>query len=89
MEIGISKMSTKGQIVIPKNIRTKLGLVKDEQLVVMSEDNEIVIRPVKDVLKIKKIKSKYAEDFIRAMRHDKILTDMEDGKELEAEDVLK
>ena len=42
-----------------------------------------------DVLNIKKKKSKYAEDFVRAMRHDKILTEMEKGKELKAEDVLR
>jgi len=89
MEIGLVKISTKGQIVIPNNIRTKLGLVKDEQLMVMSEDNEIIIKPIKDVLNIKKKKSKYAEDFVRAMRHDKILTEMEKGKELKAEDVLR
>lgn len=88
MEIGLAKMSTKGQIVIPNNIRKKLGLVKDAQLVVMSEDDEIVLKPVKDILNIKREKSTYAEDFIRAMKHDKILSEMENGKELDAKDVL-
>jgi len=89
MEIGITKISTRGQIVIPNNIRDHLGLRENEQLVVMSDDGEIIIKPVKDILNIDRKKSKFAKDFIRAMRHDKILQDMEEGKELSAKEVLK
>ncbi|MBN1502767.1 AbrB/MazE/SpoVT family DNA-binding domain-containing protein [Candidatus Woesearchaeota archaeon] len=89
MEIGITKLSTRGQIVIPNNIRDHLGLTENDQLVIMSDDNEIVIKPVKDILNIDRKKSRFARDFVRAMRHDKILQDMEEGKELDAEEVLK
>ena len=88
MQVGIAKISTKGQIVIPSNIRENLQLEKDDRLVVMADDNEIIIRPVKDILNTDRKKSKFAEDFIKAMKHDKILTEMEQGKEISIEEAL-
>ena len=88
MEIGITKLSTRGQIVIPNNIREHLNLTDNEQFIVMSDNDEIILKPVKDALMINRKKSKFAEEFVKAMRHDKILTEMEKGKELSADDVL-
>ncbi|MFH0874474.1 MAG: AbrB/MazE/SpoVT family DNA-binding domain-containing protein [archaeon] len=88
MEVGIVNISTKGQIVIPKNIREKMSIKKDEQLIIMSDNGEIIMRPVKNVFNISRNKSAFAEEFIRAMKHDKILSEMEAGKELNAIDVL-
>ena len=88
MEIGITKMSTKGQIVVPRNIRESMGIGGDEQFVVMADNDEIIMKPVKDALNINRKKSKFAEDFIRAMKNDRILAEMEKGKELSANDVL-
>ncbi len=88
MEIGITKLSTKGQIVIPNNIRNDLNLADNEQFIVISENDEVILRRVKDALHINRKQSKHAEDFIRAMRHDKILHEMEKGNELSADDVL-
>ena len=88
MEIGITKLSTRGQIVIPNNIREYMGLTDNEQFIVMSENGEIILKPVKDSLKIDRKKSKHAEEFVRAMRHDFILENMEKGKEFSAADVL-
>jgi antitoxin PrlF len=43
-EIGISSISEKGQVTIPKEIRDKLALKAGDKLVfVMEEDNEIAI----------------------------------------------
>ena len=88
MEVGLTRLSTKGQIVIPQNIREAMKMTENEQFIMIQEGKEILIKPVKDALNIKYKKSKHAEDFIRAMKHDKILEDMEEGKELSAEDVL-
>ena len=88
MECGITKLSTKGQIIIPQNIREAMNLSVNEQFVIMSENNEIIIKSVKDVLKIDRKKSKFAEDFVKAIRHDKILTEMENGKDFSAKDIL-
>ena len=88
MEIGITKLSTRGQVVIPNNIREQMGLTNNEQFIVISDNDEIILKPVKEALNINRKKSKHAEEFIRAMRHDKILTKMENGNELSADKVL-
>ena len=41
------KISPKGQIVIPKCVREKLGLVTGEKLLVVSRDGEILLRKTK------------------------------------------
>ena len=43
----IVKVSPKGQIVIPKEIRKKLGVSAGEKLLVMSRDEEILIKKLK------------------------------------------
>jgi AbrB family looped-hinge helix DNA binding protein len=88
MDVDITKISTKGQVVIPYTIRKKMNLVKDEQLIMMYNNNEIIIKPVKDVINSNRKKNSHAAEFIRAMRHDKILEEMEKGKEYGAEEVL-
>jgi AbrB family looped-hinge helix DNA binding protein len=88
MEYGIAKISTKGQIVIPNVIREKMNLKENEQLLVMSDNDQIYIRPVNTIVDIKQKKSKDVEDFIRGIRHDKILADMEKGKEISVKDAL-
>jgi AbrB family looped-hinge helix DNA binding protein len=40
----IVKVSPKGQIVIPKEIRKRLGISAGERLLVMSRDREILIK---------------------------------------------
>ena len=41
------KISSKGQIVIPKCVREKLGLHTGEKLLVVSRDGEILLRKTK------------------------------------------
>lgn len=41
------KISSKGQIVIPKCVREKLGLRTGEKLLVVSRDGEILLRKTK------------------------------------------
>ena len=89
MDFGITKISTKGQIVIPYEIRKKMNLVKDENLVVFYENNEIILKSTKEILKTNRKKSANVEAFIKAMKHDKILSDMEKGKEISGEKALR
>ena len=44
---AIVKISSKGQIVIPKCVREKLGLQTGEKLLVVSRDGEILLRKTK------------------------------------------
>jgi AbrB family looped-hinge helix DNA binding protein len=44
MGIGTTRLSSKGQIVIPKRIREELGLEEGEDLVVIARGSQIIIR---------------------------------------------
>jgi len=44
MVFGITRLSSKGQLVIPKRIRDKQGLKEGEDLIVISEGDRIIIR---------------------------------------------
>ncbi len=45
----VIKLSSKGQIVIPREIRKKLGLKDGEKLLVLTCDGDIVLRKAKQV----------------------------------------
>jgi len=47
------KVSSKGQIVLPKAIREKFGIKEGDELEVLDFGNEIVIVPVKKDLKLR------------------------------------
>ncbi len=44
--IAATKMSTKGQIVIPKQLREKLGLQPGDPLVMAVDGNRLVLRKI-------------------------------------------
>jgi antitoxin PrlF len=43
----ITKVSIKGQIVIPKEIRDKLGILPGEKIIIMTRDDEIILKKAK------------------------------------------
>jgi antitoxin PrlF len=45
----VIKLSSKGQIVIPREIRKKLGMKGGEKLLVLTCDGDIVLRKAKQV----------------------------------------
>ena len=44
--IATTRMSSKGQVVIPENVRKRLGLKAGSEFVVLASDDAIVLRPV-------------------------------------------
>jgi antitoxin PrlF len=46
MELCITSVSSKGQVVIPGNIRAKLGLAAGARLVVMTDGEHVLMKPV-------------------------------------------
>ena len=44
----IAAMSSRGQIVLPIAIRKKLGLVEGSQFLVVTDNENILLKPVKD-----------------------------------------
>lgn len=53
-KLGTTKMSSKGQVVIPEDVRSRLGLEAGEQFVVVGD---------KDVVILKRIASPSMRDF--------------------------
>ena len=45
-DIATTKMSSKGQIVIPENIRKRLGLHTGSQFVVIGEDDTVILKMI-------------------------------------------
>ena len=74
MRVEVVKVSTKGQVVIPKEIRDALGIRNGDYLVVMEKNGYIVMKKlsVEDVFKegeeLAKTLEITREDVIRAVR---------------------
>ncbi len=45
----IVKVSSKGQIIIPKDVRERLGVKTGEKLLVLSRDGEILLRKTEKI----------------------------------------
>lgn len=46
MEIGITKVSSRGQVVIPQDIRKDLGIKEQQKLLVYEMGDAIVLKPI-------------------------------------------
>lgn len=44
--VGTTRMSAKGQVVIPENIRNRLGLQKGDEFVVVGEQDVILLKTI-------------------------------------------
>ena len=50
MEIELTKMSSKGQVVIPQKVRERLNLKDGETLAVSTENDLVVLKKIKNPL---------------------------------------
>lgn len=46
-KISTTKMSSKGQVVIPENVRNRLGLKKGSQFVVLGEGDVVILKAIR------------------------------------------
>ena len=46
----IIKVSSKGQVVIPREVRKKLGLKGGEKLLVLTRDGDILLRKTEELI---------------------------------------
>lgn len=60
------RLSTKGQLVVPKEIRTALGLQAGAQLRAQIEGRKIVLEPVEALASADRLYGKYAGDDLLA-----------------------
>ncbi|MCD6229968.1 MAG: AbrB/MazE/SpoVT family DNA-binding domain-containing protein [Candidatus Diapherotrites archaeon] len=72
MDVGITKMSTKGQIVIPIDLRGEFDI--GEKLVVIKTDKKLIIK------KASELDNNLAEDLEFAKRTEEALQRIEHGK---------
>ena len=56
MKSFIVRLRQKGQITLPVEVRRKLGLVEDDELILTIEDDRIVLKPLRT-----EVPSKYLE----------------------------
>ena len=76
MKIKTVKVSEKGQIAIPKDIRITIGIDKGEELVVIQSGNKIMISKASDVVR------EIADDFSDMLIHsEENLKDLWDNNE--------
>ena len=55
MNVEITKMTSRGQVVIPQDIRQSNGLKEGEKFLVYDTGNSIVLKRIKNLQKIKGI----------------------------------
>ena len=57
MKIELTKVSSKGQVVIPQDIREKMNLEEGETLAVSTQDNLIVLKKMKNPIEKEDLKT--------------------------------
>ena len=60
--VAVSKLSSKGQIVIPKEVRRALGLDSGDLLLVSVEGDRIILRKIESIDKFRGILKKPVSD---------------------------
>jgi len=78
MEIGLTRISSKGQVVIPLGVRERLQIKEGETLAVSAEDDLIVLKKVSNPLEedletIEEIKEAWKE--IEAGKYKKLASE--------------
>jgi len=83
MNIAITKMSSKGQVVIPSEMRNKLN--EGEKLIIIQNDDQFIMK------KVSKLSKNLEEDLIFAKRTEEALKRYENGEfiEMDFDDFLK
>ncbi len=71
MEIGITRMSSKGQIVIPASMRT--GLPEGEKILILREGERIILKP------LAKIEPSLQEDILFAEKTEQAFEENKKG----------
>lgn len=76
MEIEISKVGERGQIVIPQEIREKMKIKKGEKFLVIREKEDIIFRPINKIKSLDSIN----EDIIDMQIANKRWKEIEKGE---------
>ena len=83
MDIEISKLGERGQIVIPLDIRKKIGAKKGEKFLIITQNHDVILRPLKEIKSADKIQ----EDIIDMQIANERWKEIERGEYTEYQDV--
>ena len=83
MSIEITKITSKGQVVIPQDIRKEKGLKEGEKFLVYDIDDSIVLKRIKNLEKAKSI-DKFEEVFSSMWKTAKGITKKDIAEEIKA-----
>ena len=72
VNIAVSKISSKGQVVIPNSVRKNFQ--KGEKVVFIEKNGELIMKNMKDFSK------KFQEDFLRAQKYTKMIEAYDRGE---------
>lgn len=78
MDIEITKLGERGQVVIPQEIRNQLHLKKGEKFLVVKSNNKIILEPVKKMKA--RVLDEIKKDLIDIKIAEKRLKEIEEGK---------
>lgn len=68
MEVELTRISEKGQIVIPSSLRREMKINKSDQFMVFGENNTIILKKI-EKLAIKKTFDEMAEPLRKAAKY--------------------
>jgi len=77
MDVGLTRMSTKGQIVIPNDLRSDFDV--GEKLFVIKDDNKLIIK------KASRLNENLANDLAFSKRTEEAMKRIEKGEGIEME----
>lgn len=67
IEMGITSIEERGRVLIPKEVREKLGLRGGEKIRVEEENGNVIIRPLKDSGELEQLKGCVKESEIEPL----------------------
>lgn len=67
MEVELTRISEKGQIVIPSSLRKEMGIKKSDRFLVFGEDNTVILKKIEKSA-IKKTFDEIAKPLQRAAK---------------------
>ena len=78
MEVGVSTVTVKGQVTIPKEIREIMGIAEGDRIIFQTESDNIVIKKIpkgklSDVLNRQKPWGESGVEFQRGLREEWLL----------------
>jgi len=67
MQVGLTRISEKGQVVIPSSLRKEMGIKKSDQFMIFGEEGTVILKKIEKTA-IKKTFDKIAKPLQQAAK---------------------